>query len=137
MRIKDRFLEIWAENKLFRYAVIIHLGYFVISLICVLTILRDQNDFIIYFNAGGIFYNDINNLYDQNQYLWDYRYLPLSAMFFVPFYLLGFELGFIIFHILNLIVNILISVYLYKVCVLVRGKAVSYTHLTLPTTPYV
>ena len=122
MRIKDRFLEIWTENKLFRYAVIIHLGYFVISFILVMTILRNQNDFIIYYNAGSIFYNDIENLYDQSQYLWDYRYLPLSAMFFVPFYLLGFVLGFIIFHILNLILNILICVVLYKICVLVKGE---------------
>jgi hypothetical protein len=122
MRIKGRFLEIWNENKLFRFAVIIHLGYFVISLILVMTILRHQSDFIIYYNAGSIFYNDIENLYDQSQYLWDYRYLPLSAMFFVPFYLLGFVLGFIIFHILNLILNILICVVLYKICVLVKGK---------------
>ena len=121
MNIKKRFLEIWAENKLFRFAVLIHIGYFIVSLICVLTILKDQNDFIIYYNAGRIFYTDPNNLYDQSQYLWDYRYLPLSAMFFVPFYLLGFELGFIVFHFLNLVLNILICVYLYKVCVLVRG----------------
>ena len=121
MNIKKRFVQIWTENKLFRYAVIINLSYFIVSLICVLTILKDQNDFIIYYTAGRIFYTDINNLYDQNQYLWDYRYLPLSAMFFVPFYLLGFELGFILFHILNLIINILICNYLYKVCVLVRG----------------
>jgi hypothetical protein len=87
-----------------------------------MTILRHQNDFIIYYNAGRIFYNDIDNLYDQRQYLWDYRYLPLSAIFFVPFYLLGFELGFIIFHILNLILNILICVVLYKICVLVKGR---------------
>ncbi|MFX1394836.1 MAG: glycosyltransferase 87 family protein [Promethearchaeota archaeon] len=122
MNIKKRFIEIWSDNKIFRYAVIIHLGYFIVALILVFTILREQNDFIIFFAAGETFYNDIDSLYDQRQYLWDYRYLPLSAMFFVPFYLLGFELGFILFHILNLILNILICVILYKICVLVKGE---------------
>ncbi|MFX1296429.1 MAG: hypothetical protein ACFFD2_16440, partial [Promethearchaeota archaeon] len=84
MKPIKRFKELWINFKFFRYAVIGHLGYFIVTLIIVLTILREQNDFIIYFNAGGIFYNDINGLYDQEHYLWDYRYLPLSAMFFVP-----------------------------------------------------
>ena len=120
MRCVDRFRELWKTYKLFRYAVIIHLSYFFISLVCVLTILRDQNDFLIYFNAGGVFYRNTNELYNQDYYIWDYRYLPLSATFFIPFYLLGFELGFIIFHTLNLILNILICVLLYKIIVLIR-----------------
>ena len=122
MRFLERFKELWKNYKLFQYAVIIHLIYFIISLVCVLTILRDQNDFLIYFTAGGVFYNDINDLYNQEQYLWDFRYLPLSAMFFIPFYLLGFELGFIVFHFLNLIVNILICDILYKIITLVKGE---------------
>ncbi len=122
MKPIKRFKELWINFKFFRYAVIGHLGYFIVTLIIVLTILRDQNDFIIYFNAGGIFYNDINNLYDQEHYLWDYRYLPLSAMFFVPFYLLGFELGFLLFHTFNLILNILICIFLYKICKFVKGE---------------
>ncbi len=120
-RIKNRFMELW-EHKIFRLAVIVHLGYFVVSLILVLTVLRDQNDFLIYYTAGGVFYNNTNDLYNQEHYLWDYRYLPLSAMFFVPFYLLGFDLGFILFHFLNLILNILICVILYKIIILVKGK---------------
>jgi len=120
-QIKLRFLELW-EYKVFQWAVIIHLGYFIVSLVCVLTILRHQNDFLIYFNAGGVFYNDINDLYNQDNYIWDFRYLPLSAMFFVPFYLLGFDLGFIIFHILNLILNILICVLLFKIIKFIRKE---------------
>ena len=122
MKPIKRFKELWVNFKFFRYTVILHLGYFVVSLIIVLTILRDQNDFIIYFNAGGIFYKNIGDLYNQENYLWDYRYLPLSAMFFVPFYLLGFEIGFVVFHILNLILNILICIVLYKICKLVKGE---------------
>jgi len=122
MKFIKRIKELWINFPLFRFALILHLGYFVVSYIFVLTILRDQNDFLIYFNAGGIFYNDINNLYDQEQYLWDYRYLPLSAAFFVPFYLLGFEIGFTVFHILNLIVNIFTCIFLYKICNFIKGK---------------
>ncbi|MFX1339543.1 MAG: glycosyltransferase family 87 protein [Promethearchaeota archaeon] len=120
-RIFPRLRELW-EYKVFKWAVIIHMGYFIVSLVCVLTVLRDQNDFLIYFNAGGIFYNDINDLYNQEHYIWDYRYLPLSAAFFIPFYLLGFDLGFIIFHTLNLILNILICVLLFKIIKLVRKE---------------
>jgi len=122
MKCLERFKTLWIKYTVFRIAVIIHLCYFIISLICVLTILREQNDFLIYFNAGGIFYNDINDLYNQEHYIWDYRYLPLSAMFFVPFYLLGFDLGFVIFHTLNLVLNILICVLLYKIIKLVRKE---------------
>lgn len=120
IRIKERLIDLWTNYSLFKYAVIVHLGYFVVSLILVLTVLREQNDFLIYFTAGGVFYNDLNNLYNQDQYLWDYRYLPLSAVVFIPFYLLGFELGFIVFHFLNLLVNILICVILYKIIALVK-----------------
>ncbi|MFW9899122.1 MAG: glycosyltransferase family 87 protein [Candidatus Thorarchaeota archaeon] len=122
MKPIKRFKELCVNFKFFRYTVILHLGYFVVSLILVLTILREQNDFIIYFNAGGIFYKNIEDLYNQEHYLWDYRYLPLSAMFFVPFYLLGFEIGFIVFHTLNLILNILICIVLYKICKLIKGE---------------
>ena len=122
IRIKERLIDLWTNYPLFKYAVIVHLGYFVVSLILVLTVFREQNDFLIYFTAGGVFYNDLNNLYNQEQYLWDYRYLPLSAVIFIPFYLLGFELGFIVFHFLNLVVNILICDILYKLIALVKGK---------------
>ncbi|TFG05353.1 MAG: DUF2029 domain-containing protein [Promethearchaeota archaeon] len=120
-RIKDRFFILW-QYKFFRCAVLIHLAYFVISLVLVLTILRGQNDFLIYYTAGGVFYNNPNNLYVQDQYIWDYRYLPLSATFFIPFYLLGFDLGFILFHTLNLILNLMICKLLYKIIILVRGQ---------------
>jgi hypothetical protein len=43
-------------------------------------------------------------------------------MFFVPFYLLGFDLGFILFHILNLILNILICNVLYKIINLIKAE---------------
>lgn len=122
MRIIKRFKELWTNYVILRYAIILHLGYFMISMILVLTVLREQNDFLIYFTAGKVFYTDIDDLYNQDYYLWDYRYLPLSAAFFVPFYLLGFNLGFIVFHCLNLLLNVFICVLIYKISYLVRGE---------------
>ncbi len=122
LQIKKRFIEIWSENKIFRYAIFIHLGYFIITLFVVLIYLYEQNDFRIFFEAGGVVLEDINNLYNQEYYIWDFRYLPLSAIMFIPFYFMGFTLGFIIFHIINLILNILICIILYKIIILVRGE---------------
>jgi len=122
VQIKDRFIEIWSENKIFRYAVILHLSYFVISLVLVLTVFREQNDFLIYWKAGGVFLEDTTDLYNQENYIWDFRYFPLSAVFFIPFYILGFDLGFVVFHTMNLIINVLICVLLYNIISLVKGE---------------
>lgn len=121
-RIKDRFLELWKTSQIFKYAISLHLFYFVISLILVFTIYRDQNDFLIYWKAGGVFLENTPDLYNQEYYIWDFRYLPLSAVFFIPFYVLGFDVGFISFQILNLILNILISIILYKIIMLVKRE---------------
>ncbi|MFX0001712.1 MAG: glycosyltransferase 87 family protein [Candidatus Hodarchaeota archaeon] len=51
-----------------------------------------------------------------------FRYFPVSAYFFVPFYLMGFDLGFIIFNCFNLILNILICLILYKIIILIRSE---------------
>jgi hypothetical protein len=52
--------------------------------------------------------------------MWPFRYFPLSALMFVPYYLMGFDLGLIIFNFVNLILNILISIILYKLINLVK-----------------
>lgn len=116
----DRFKELW-ERKIFKYAIILHGFYFIISLILTLTIFRNQNDFLVYYTVGKVFVTDINDLYNRVNYQWPFRYFPLSAVFFVPFYLLGFDLGFIIFNVFNLILNILISLILYQLIILIRG----------------
>ncbi len=116
----DRFKELW-ERIIFRYAIILHGFYFVISLILTLTIFRNQNDFLVYYTVGRVFVTDINELYNRVNYQWPFRYFPLSAVFFVPFYLLGFDLGFVVFNVFNLILNILISLILYKLIILIRG----------------
>ena len=54
IRIKERLIDLWTNYTLFKYAVIVHLGYFVVSLILVLTVLREQNDFLIYFTVAMV-----------------------------------------------------------------------------------
>lgn len=54
--------------------------------------------------------------------MWPFRYFPISAAFFVPFYLLGFELGFIVFNLFNLLLNVLICNLLYKILIHIRRE---------------
>lgn len=119
-KLKTRISELW-EYNIFRYTVIIHGFYFVISVILTLSVFRERNDFLVYYEVGKVFTTDINNLYSAD-YLWPFRYFPISAIFFVPFYLLGFELGLILFNLLNLILNLLISILLYKIIILIKGE---------------
>ena len=121
-RVKTRLAELW-KLKIFRYSVLLHFFYFIFSSIITLLVLRSQSDFYVYYHVGEIFVNDPNNLYNPANYvdIWPFRYFPLSALMFVPYYLMGFDIGFIIFNLINLILNILISIILYKVILLVRG----------------
>lgn len=117
----NRIKEIW-DHKLFRYAVIIHLFYFFLSIILFFLFYREKNDFIIFWNVGDIFLNDIENLYNQEFYLWDFRYFPLSALFFIPFSFLSSEFAFVVFNGFNLILNIFICILLYKIILLIRNE---------------
>ncbi|MFX1315702.1 MAG: glycosyltransferase 87 family protein [Promethearchaeota archaeon] len=119
-RMKRRLRELW-QYKVFRYAFIVHGFYFIFATILTLFFFRDQNDFLVYYKVGKVFIHDVNDLYNQANYNWPFRYFPLSAILFVPFYLLGFELGFITFNIINLFLNILICIILYKIIILIRG----------------
>ncbi|MFW9896825.1 MAG: glycosyltransferase family 87 protein [Candidatus Thorarchaeota archaeon] len=64
---------------------------------------------------------DINDLYIES-YNWPFRYFPLSALYFVLFYLMGFDLGFVIFNFINLILNILICVLIYRIINFVKAS---------------
>ena len=120
-RLKERFGVLW-QQKIFRYAVIIHVFYLLLSLFLTLTIFRERNDFLVYYTVGEVFMNDINELYNRTKYLWPFRYFPISAILFVPFYLLGFNLGSIIFNIINLILNSLICLIIYKIINLIKSE---------------
>ena len=119
---KTRLAELW-KLKIFRYGVILHAFFFIVSVIVTLLVLRSQSDFYVYYKVGGIFVDNPDNLYNPAYYTdtWPFRYLPLSALMFVPYYLMGFNLGFIVFNLINLLLNILISIILYKIVILVRG----------------
>ena len=114
------------KNKILFYAVLLHIFYFILAMILTLTFLRGMNDFVVYYRAGQLFLNDLNGLYDPTNYIgidiWPFRYLPLSAIYFILFYILGFNIGFILFSFINLILNILICVFLYKIIILIKGK---------------
>ena len=101
--------------KTFRIGVIINAIYLIISIVLTLTSLRNFNDFQVYYKVGEVFINNINDLYNKSNYYWPFRYFPLSALFFVPFYSLGFDLGFIAFNFVNFILNFLIIYLIYKI----------------------
>ena len=119
---KKRLAELW-EFKPFKYAILLQFFYFLLSLFVTLFILRTQSDFYVYYKVGEIYVNNPNNLYNPAFYtdIWPFRYFPLSALLFVPYYLMGFDLGFVIFNVINFTLNILISVILYKIIIFVRG----------------
>ena len=121
-RFNLKFRFYW-KKTIFKYAIIIHPLYFVISIILALTFFQTQNDFLVYYKAGEIALKDFQNIYNPTFYNWPFRYLPLAAIYFIPFYLMGFESGFIIFNLINLILNFLIIFYLYKIIVLINPKS--------------
>ena len=120
LKIKDLFRELW-KYRIFQIAFILHLIYFFLSNFLTLNFLRYRTDFRVYFMAGDAFLNNINNLYSLS-FTCPFRYLPISAALFVPFYLMGFDLGFIIFNLSNLIMNIFICFLLYKIAILVKKE---------------
>ena len=118
---KKRLAELWSL-KIVRYTILIHFFYFFLSLILTLFVFRTQSDFYVYYRVGEIYVNDPNNLYNPAYYVdvWPFRYFPLSAFLFVPYYLMGFNLGFIMFNLINLLLNIFISIILFKIILIIR-----------------
>ncbi|MBY9009596.1 MAG: DUF2029 domain-containing protein [Candidatus Lokiarchaeota archaeon] len=120
---KKRLAELW-NLKIVKYTILIHFFYFFLSLILTLFVFRTQSDFYVYYRVGEIYVNDPNNLYNPAYYVdvWPFRYFPLSALLFVPYYLMGFNLGFIMFNLINLLLNIFISIILFKIILIIRRK---------------
>lgn len=120
-RIIKRFKELWG-HKCFRVALIVHFFYFILSIALFFIFYREKNDFYVFYKAGDIFINDIENLYSQTNYLWDYRYLPLSALFYIPYSLFTYEVAFIVFTLFNVFLNILICTIMYRIIIIVKGE---------------
>lgn len=120
-RITNRFRELW-NYKCFKISFIIHIFYFFLSIALFFLFYQEKNDFYIFYKAGDIFINDIEKLYSQTNYLWDYRYLPLSAIFYLPYSLFPYKVAFIIFNLFNVFLNILICTIMYKIITLVKAE---------------
>ena len=120
-RIIGKLKEFW-EVKIFRFAILTQLIYLTLSTILFFLFFYQTNDFLIFYDSGRIFLTDIENLYNQTNYLWDFRYFPLSAFFFIPLSFLDFGLAFILFNCFNFILNILICLIIYKIIKIVRGQ---------------
>lgn len=103
------------KNKWFKIAFYVNCIYLIIAIVLTLTIFRDFNDFLVYYQVGGQFLLDINNLYNPMNYKWAFRYFPLFGLIFVPFYLMGFNIGFAIAQVIGFIINILICIYIFKI----------------------
>jgi len=122
-RLIEKFKTHLIKHWFVLVCVLLHIIYFIVSVFMTLLVLRTQSDFYVYYRVGEIFVNNPNNLYNPAYYvnIWPFRYFPLSALMFVPYYFMGFNLGFIVFNLINLLLNILISILLYKIIILVRG----------------
>jgi len=103
------------KNKWFKTAFYINAAYLIIAIVLTLTIFRNFNDFLVYYQVGGQFIKDINNLYNPINYKWAFRYFPLFGLIFVPYYLMGFNVGYAIAQIIGFIMNILISIYIFRI----------------------
>lgn len=147
--INKRFLELWEINT-FKGAILIHMFYFVLSIILFFLVTQNQNDFMIFYKAGELFKGDITNLYNEAQYIingqpWNFRYFPLSALLFVPFTFMDITSAFIVFALFNLILNVLICLVLYKIINLVRDdshekndtRIITYISIFLMSAPHI
>ncbi|MFX1477688.1 MAG: glycosyltransferase 87 family protein [Promethearchaeota archaeon] len=119
-RITSRFKELW-EYKIFRIGFFTHLVYFVSSIFLTLFFFKNRADFQVYYAAAEVFLHNANNLYTEG-YIVPFRYFPISVVFFIPFYIIGFNLGFIIFSFLNLVLNILVCIFIYKIIIFIKSE---------------
>ncbi|TFF87173.1 MAG: DUF2029 domain-containing protein, partial [Promethearchaeota archaeon] len=116
-----KFSGLW-KYTFFKIAILVQIGYIIVSTILFLSIFYSQNDFIVFYNAGKNILFDIDTLYfkDDNQFF--FRYFPLSAIFYIPFSLFDFISGYFAFMGFNLILNIGICINMYKLIKLFNNK---------------
>ncbi len=113
--------KLWTY-KIIRYAIIIHIFYYILSIILFFTVFYEQNDFRAFYNAGSTFITNINELYSQENLNIHFRYLPLSALLYVPFTIFDFNVGYIVFTLFNLVLTIISSFILYKIIIFIRNE---------------
>lgn len=104
------------DRRILYVGITVHVIYFVISLLLFyFTAFSETSDFLTYHNAGRIILEDINDLYNQENYNFPYRYFPISAYFFSPFALLGLEIGYFVFQICSLVLNFISCYLIYHI----------------------
>jgi len=113
------FMNFWKE-KIFKISIFVQISYLLVAIILFLLFFTEKNDFIIFYQSARIFLTDINNLYDQTKYLWDFRYFPLSTMFFLPFTFLDFNTAFIYFSVFSFFINILIILIMERILIVLK-----------------
>ncbi|MHA1197036.1 MAG: glycosyltransferase 87 family protein, partial [Promethearchaeota archaeon] len=113
------FMNFWKE-KIFKISIFVQISYLLVAIILFLLFFTEKNDFIIFYQSARIFLTDINNLYDQTKYLWDFRYFPLSTMFFLPFTFLDFNTAFIYFSVFSFFINILIILIMERILIVLN-----------------
>ena len=121
LRVISKLKAFW-EEKTFRFAVLAQISYVTLSIILFFLFFSDKNDFLIFYESSKIFLTDIENLYNQANYVWDFRYFPLSSLLFIPFSVIDFRLAYIAFNCFNFFLNLIICLLMYKIIKLVRGK---------------
>ncbi|MFO7796118.1 MAG: glycosyltransferase family 87 protein [Promethearchaeati archaeon] len=121
IEFRKKISNLW-KYPFFKIAILVQIGYIIVSIILFLTIFYSQNDFIVFYNAGNRLLFDIDNLYLKENNIFFFRYFPLSAIFYIPFSLLDFNIGFLSFMAFNLIMNIGICYFMYKIIELIKNK---------------
>lgn len=128
-RIKDRLIEL-IKFKILQCAIIVHSIYIIASFILFFS--GGEVDFIVYYQAGNNFINDITILYNF-PYIFPFRYFPLSAVLFVPFSLLPYATSFVLFTTINFLLNILICTVIFKLGMLLKNDRPEKTEKRLIT----
>ncbi|MFX1493036.1 MAG: glycosyltransferase family 87 protein [Promethearchaeota archaeon] len=119
-----KILKVFWGYKSFKAAFYIQIGFIITSFILTLIFFRDANDFLVFYRSAKVFLNNFQQLYNPVEYgsAWEFRYFPLSPIFFIPFYILGFDVGFVLFTVFNFIVNMLICVILFRIINMLKPR---------------
>ena len=114
-------------QQFFIIAILVNVGYLCITFFFYyftdsFLMNMNNNDYLSFHRAGQIVIEDLPNLYNPSEYHFPFRYLPLSAYFFVPFSMLGLKWGYFLFQIFNLILNFTILYLIYKIIKVCKNR---------------
>ncbi|MBD3216272.1 MAG: DUF2029 domain-containing protein [Candidatus Lokiarchaeota archaeon] len=108
------------KYSFFKIAIVVQIGYIIVALSLFFTVFYSTNDFTVFYDAGNRVIFNIDKLYFRENNDFFFRYLPLSALIYTPFSLLGFNVSYITFMFFNLALNVGICIYIYKIITLIN-----------------